>query len=118
MTLLAYFFYTRIFKLYALMYKYSSRGVQILPGVYPILGNGLAMEAQLKKMEGFKDNPISYMYVDHFGKNLPKFYGSFLFSEFVIATSDPFVVEEFFITKNKFYDKHPMMEKMLVDFLD
>jgi len=101
-----YLLYTRIIKMYLTVFKYTRRGVIMADGAYPCLGNTLQMQSELDKQIGYKDGPIPFLFTDVKKKGEAKFYGAYLFDMFLLMTKDPKVVEELFMEKNRYYEKH------------
>ena len=48
--------------------------------------------------------------------NLPRFYGFYLFGNCIVFLNDPSVLQEVYLTKNRFFSKHPMKSEGAAPF--
>mmetsp|Transcript_25634 Transcript_25634/g.19392 ORF Transcript_25634/g.19392 Transcript_25634/m.19392 type:complete len:97 (-) Transcript_25634:195-485(-) len=93
--------------MYYKYYYYSSQGMSMFPVPIPVLGNVLDLRASLKRATGTFPHPALAALHTFFKGKMPPAACDFRFPDGVITFSDPELVNEIYLAKNKFYDKHP-----------
>lgn len=63
------------------------------------------LRSEEKKFKPFIQELIRQEFPDN---NLPRFYGIFLFGNCIVLMNDPTLLQDIYLTKNKFFSKHPM----------
>ena len=115
--LAAYVFYWRVFD-YILGWRFYSRQgkdvVRITPGFLPLLGNLIQVVQSMIKSKHEGDN---YFVMKHvFDRCLPEETKAtsifFITNGAGLAISDPAVVADLYTTKNKYFDKHPLIKDL------
>ena len=103
--LLAYFIYTRIIRMYLKKWYYESQGVVFVKGVVPVLGNLPRFKKIMDK--GINDVPwFTCINEDMGGGKLPKVIGLFNSYEVSLFITDPEMMNEVYLNKNKHFEKH------------
>lgn len=117
LTLFTYFFYTRIWVVYKKVSYYKKQGVPFHSGIYPILGSYLNLMKFTKKPEPEDASGTSLVdfikdeyYKDKKAK-VPPIVGMVFGSSVTLVVNRPEPAEELFLTKNKYFDKHPRSAK-------
>jgi hypothetical protein len=104
---IAYFFYTRVFKMYQLKRFYENQGIPCCKDVIPILGNMPRIE-KIFKTYNRNENPWYIMMNEDFPKQ-PSIVQWFTGFEPTLMICDPELLNELYVTKNKYFDKHQRM---------
>ena len=116
LAIFAYFFYTRIWLVYSKINYYKKQGIPFHDGIYPIIGSYL----QIMKFAKNKDRKIisgsemiDFVFETYFKdpNNIPPIVGLVFGSTVVLLVCRPEPAEELFLTKNKYFDKHPRSAK-------
>mmetsp|Transcript_9545 Transcript_9545/g.9149 ORF Transcript_9545/g.9149 Transcript_9545/m.9149 type:complete len:179 (+) Transcript_9545:28-564(+) len=100
-----YFIWRFIIKIYSGAYYYKRQGIPFLPYLVPIFGNGLTMAYAMKHLKK-DENAFGDSAKVFFGDYDPKVYGVVILGLVSIRIRDPVMLEELYVSKNKFYDKH------------
>ncbi len=104
----AYFLYTRFWRLYSQMNFYKRQGVPFHPGVVPIFGSFIIMGRIAKTAV---NNPIvdflKELYYSKGDAKVPPFVAITGPLGVALAVGRPEAVQELFLSKNKYFDKHP-----------
>ena len=109
LAIISYFFYTRIWVVYSRINFYKKQGVPFHDGIYPVLGSFLKIPA-IKDKKEIKSALINDFVEDTYmkgKKEVPPFVGLVLGSTVLLLVNRPEPCEDLFLTKNKYYDKHP-----------
>ena len=104
--LISYFMYTRVIRMYYLKWFYESQNIPCCKEVVPILGNMVRCDRIFRTYDT-NENPWYVMMQEDFKDDQPKMLQWFTGYEPTILISDPDVVYELYVTKNKYFDKHP-----------
>lgn len=102
----AYFLWAYVFRMYYRYWYYKRQGIQAVAFPLPIVGNQLAFVKSCKKLDAYSRFPHVEYWHDHFGKKLPKLLLDFRTTNGSIVVNDPHIVNELYITKNKYFDRH------------
>ena len=111
-----YLFKTKVIDYYIAKSFYEKQGVKLLKPVYPFVGNipkFLAIEAQQKR-EGTNYHPGKVAY-DEIYKGYCSETGVAIFmvtDKPLLQIHNPKIVEALYTTKNKFFDKHPLIKNL------
>jgi cytochrome P450 len=113
----AYFFYTRIWLVYNKISYYRKQGVPFHSGIYPVLGSYLNLMQFTKSPQpddGSGTSLVDFIketyYKDKTAK-VPPIVGMVFGSSVTLVVCRPEPAEELFLTKNKYFDKHPRSAK-------
>jgi cytochrome P450 len=115
LAIFGYLFYTRIWVVYSTIYYYKKQGVPFHDGIYPVLGSFLKL-ASFKNKQGMKSSIINEFVEDTYvkgKKDVPPIVGLVLGSKVALIVNRPEPCEELFLTKNKYFDKHPNSAEFL-----
>ena len=103
--LLTYFIYTRIVRMYLSKWYYERQGVVFVKGLVPVLGNLLRFKQSIDR--GINDVPWVTCFKEDMGEGkLPKVLGLFNSFEVSLFITDPEMLNEVYVAKNKYFDKH------------
>ena len=114
-TIFSYFFYTRIWVVYSKIHYYKKQGVPFHDGIYPVLGSFLKLAA-FKDKEGMRSSIINEFVEETYmkgKKDVAPIVGIVLGSTVALIVNRPEPCEELFLTKNKYFDKHPNSAEFL-----
>ena len=101
----AYFFYTRIWLVYSKIWYYSKQGVVVHKKILPFIGSYADLAKYATKS---KNHPIIDFCQDIFFKdNIPPIVATAFSTNIALIVNRPEAAEEIFLTKNKYFDKHP-----------
>jgi hypothetical protein len=104
--LLSYFLYDKVFKIYYTIWFYNKQGVFVCPRPLPILGNALQLAKAFTSTDIHSRYPMVEFMDDNLGLPVPKLAIYAIAVNPIIVISDPVFVNELYITKNKYFDKH------------
>jgi hypothetical protein len=102
-----YFFYTRIWKVYSKIWYYSRQGVVFHNRILPFIGSYSDLA---KYAVQSKNHPIVDFCQDYFFKGrdrVPNIVGTAFSTNICLIVNRPEPAEEIFLSKNKYFDKHP-----------
>ena len=115
---ITYFFYSRIWVVYSKIHYYQKQGVKFHSGIYPILGSYFKLIQS--KNEPLKGGSLITNFVNNTyfpeGKDVRPFVGVVFGTTVALYVNLPEATEEIFITKNKYFDKHPRSARLLQRF--
>ena len=104
--LVAYFIYTKGIRMFIKKRYYESQGARFIRGEVPVLGHLLRFK-QILEGAPTNDHPWHTSVVEDFGTGkLPKVIGMFNSFEPCLFVTDPKMINEMYVSKNKFFDKH------------
>lgn len=72
----------------------------------PVFGNAFKIVKTMGRLNMFTKYPIVEFMEDCFGPKIPKLLMFVISVSPLIAIADPEIVNELYITKNKYFDKH------------
>ena len=105
--LLVYIFYSRILKFYYKIYYYKLQGVPFPSQIVPFFGTLLQTSRIAKNA---KDHPVVDFCQQTFYKDktiVPQIVGLSGSTGVTLFIGRPEAAEDLFLTKNKYFDKHP-----------
>ena len=113
-----YFIYTRLVAFYLKKWYYERQGVQVPKGLVPVFGH-LPRFKQLmdKYAPETSEAPWALCLREDFGNNVPKIVAMYNSYTPILYVSDPDAVNDLFVVKNKYFDKHPGFKNMLYPLL-
>ena len=80
-------------------------------GTIPVLGHMLRFKKSIDS--GFEAHPWAYVINEDMGKGLlPKVIGIFTGIELTLLISDPEMINEIYVSKNKYFDKHDQISRV------
>jgi cytochrome P450 len=100
-----YFLYHFVFVLYYYYFYYKSIGVPSLRFPVPMVGNLLEVQKMQKTITKFKWTVHEEYWKLKFGSRLPPIFCNFYGPVPVLVINDPDIVNEIYVTKNKYVDK-------------
>ncbi len=103
--LFLYFIYKTIY-LYYNVYYYGSQGIPLLRFPLPIVGNLPIFLKHLKNLDKYSLRPLVETFKREFKGKVPGIFIDFRTHCGTITFSDPELINEIYITKNKYFDKH------------
>ena len=112
-----YIVYTKIILMYYKYFYYKSQGVPTVAFPLPLIGNILLLKREIDRQESLKWSCFEEYWSKPFkGGKLPPVIASFHNTKGVLLINDPHIVEEIYITKNKFIDKDPRPQRIFSQF--
>ena len=106
LSVLAYALYVNVIKIYFDYFYYRSQGMPTEGFPLPLLGNSLGLAKLAKKQDTLKRTVLEEFWFTCFGKVLPKIFFESMRGPNLIV-NDPAIVNELYVTQNKFVDKYP-----------
>ena len=105
---IAYFVWSKIITMYLKMWKYQKRGIYSFSTPVPLIGNLMAIKKAMDTQNEYSKAILNEVYDLAFGENYPKMHIGFIIPQHPsIIVNDPEIVNELYVTKNKYYDKDP-----------
>lgn len=117
--LLAYFLYLKVFRVYYLYYFYSSQGIATAGFPLPILNNSLQMLRAIKRAPLVKHTVLEEYWRSASGVKggvLPPIMVEFSSPNGTLIISDPELMQELYVTKNRHMEKSTKMKRQLRRF--
>jgi hypothetical protein len=103
---LAYFVWNKIIKMYFKYFYYTSQGMPSVGFPLPLVGNGLQMGKAMMRLKDVKWTLLEEFWNASQGyKPLPPVLVDFVSPRGFITISDPEVVNELYMAKNKYMEK-------------
>lgn len=114
---LGYFIWSKIIKMYYIYWYYSRQGIPATKFPMPIFGNSLDSQKRIGALTEFDLHPIPHLLRTTFGMKVPKVFINFRGPIPILVFTDPELLHELYITKNKYFDKEkrimPMFKEMI-----
>jgi hypothetical protein len=112
-----YFLYTRIWVVYRKIHFYKKQGVPFHSGIYPVLGSFIQLKKALQNQaetggQGIHLNDFVEEVYCKGNQQVPPIVGVVMGTYVGLFVNTPELCEEVFVTKNKYFDKHPRSLKM------
>jgi hypothetical protein len=101
---LIWFVHTRVVMLYYKKWYYERQGVPFVKGVKPVLGHLIRMMYAMMNSKT-NDHPLSIIVKEDFPEKVPGIFGVFNGFEPSLFISDLDMLNDLYITKNKYFDK-------------
>jgi hypothetical protein len=101
-----------IYDLYKLWY-YKRQGIPFLKGYLPILGHIPRIVGTQFRYTTNEWGIAHLIAEDYPPEKPPPILGFFLASEPILHVNDPHLINELYITKNKYFDKHPLSRNVI-----
>ena len=103
----------RICYQYYKKWYYERQGMLFIKNVVPLLGNLLRLFYIEKVYALENEHPGTLALVQDYGTNQPSVVGGFLNYYPVIMIRDAEIMNELYVTKNKYFDKHPLIKNVV-----
>ena len=82
----------------------------------PFVGNLPKQERALRTVDLQKKNPIEHHLFSPFGGHIPKVLMDFRGPTLILVVNDPHIMNELYVTKNKFFDKDAVTGEMFKSY--
>jgi len=102
----AYFLWAYIFRMYYRYWYYTRQGVPAVAFPLPIIGTQHKFVKSCLELDRYSRFPHVEYWHKHLGKKLPKLLLDFRTPNGSIVVNDPRIVNELYVTKNKYFDRH------------
>lgn len=102
--------------MYYKRWYYERQGIPYAKGMVPVFGHLLRYDKVMKKYNDYQ-HPWIHVFEEDFGKKIPKIYGICNNFEPVLHIRDPDMLQEIYVTKNKYFDKHPYLKGIFFPLL-
>ena len=110
---LIYFIWTKVLTMYFRLIYYRRQGMPCAHIPWPLLGNIPRLFGYFTSKDIFAESPMMEYYKDAFkGKKVPGAFVDFLGYNESIFFSDPEMINEIYVTKNKYFEKHPKFQRI------
>lgn len=105
--LLGYFLWHYVFKMYYRYWFYTRQGVPCVSFPLPVIGNQISFIRTVMKLD---KRHARFPHIEYwhncFGKKMPKMMIDFRTPNGTLIVNDPHIVNELYVGKNKFFDRH------------
>jgi hypothetical protein len=105
--------YFKIIPMYLKYLYYKRQGMPVLSFPLPMIGNVLNLLKVRKTLNKYSQHVLIEWYNQTFKNKTPGIFIEFKTNEGAVIISDPELVNEIYITKNKYFDKHPRTKNIL-----
>ena len=111
--LIIYFFVSRLSYQYYKLWFYTRQGVKVLPKCMPLVGHMPTMAYMLMTKDSLEAPLLRVLDQFSYDKKKPSI--SCLFFSFMptLIINDPLILEELYVTKNKYFDKHDLIKDVM-----
>ena len=115
---LLYFLYDKLFMVYYKYYYYTSQGIHSTGFPLPFVNNGMQMMKAFSKVKEIKWTVLEeYWHSSRNYKTLPPLLLDFAGPKGMLIVTDPDLVNELYMNKNKHMEKSTKMQRILRRFI-
>jgi cytochrome P450 len=105
---IVYYFVSRIVVQYYKYWFYYKQGIHMVRGCMPLVGNIPRFLKTIKKYNT-NERPMNHIIAEDCGDKIPKIFTEFVADNPTIWVNDPNLLSDIYVTKNKYFDRHPMV---------
>jgi hypothetical protein len=103
---IAYFIYHYVLKMYYRYYYYMKQGIPSVGFPLPVIGTQHKFVKACMELDKYSRFPHVEYWHKYCGKKLPKMLLDFRTPNGALVVNDPRIVNELYVTKNKYFDRH------------
>jgi hypothetical protein len=107
--------YFKIIPMYLKYIYYKRQGMPVIRFPLPMIGNVLSLVKARKTFDKYSQHVLVEWYNKAFNNKTPGVFIEFKTNDGAVIFSDPELVNEIYITKNKYFDKHPRSKTILYE---